>query len=103
MDGDTAADVGLADAIATVRHEMELAIAAGQASALAFRAGPIEMEFEVTFSRTGSAEAGVRAWVITGALKGQLERATSHHLKVTLFPVRRDDGTDQIIGDVGGR
>lgn len=103
MDREAAADVGLADAIASVRREMERAIDDGEASPLAFRAGPLEMEFEVAFTKTGSAEAGVRAWVITGVSKGQLEQATTHRLKVTLYPVRRADGTDQIIGDVGAR
>jgi hypothetical protein len=100
---DEALGVGLADAIATVRRELEQAIAEGETSALAFRAGAVEMEFQVSFSKTGSANAGVRAWVISAGAKGELSSAATHRLKFSLTPVRRGDGGDQIIGDVGTR
>ena len=95
--------VGLSEAIATVRAELERAIEEGEGSALAFRAGPIEMEFQVSFSKTGSAGAGVRAWVVSAETKGELSNSATHRLKLSLTPVRRPDGTDQIIGDVGAR
>lgn len=95
--------VGLADAIATVRRELEHAIAEGEMSALAFRAGPVEMEFAVSFSQTGSANTGLRAWVVTVGAKGELSSAATHRLKFSLIPVRRSDGAEQIIGDVGAR
>jgi hypothetical protein len=95
--------IGLADAIATVRRELERAIQEGETSALAFRAGPVEMEFQVSFSRTGSASAGVRAWVVSAGAKGELSSSATHRLKLSLSPVRRSDGADQIIGDVGTR
>src|SRR5438552_6612021 len=95
--------VGLSEAIATVRAELERAIEEGEGSALAFRAGPVEMEFQVSFSKTGSANAGVRAWVVSAGAKGELSSAATHRLKFSLTPVRRSDGRDQIIGDVGTR
>jgi hypothetical protein len=96
-------DVGLSEAIATVRAELERAIEEGEGSALAFRAGPVEMEFRVSFSKTGSAGAGVRAWVVSAGTKGELSNSAMHRLTLSLTPVRRTDGTDQIIGDVGAR
>lgn len=95
--------VGLADAIATVRRELEQATQEGEGSALGFRAGPVELEFQVSFTRTGSTDAGVRAWVISAGAKGELSHATAHTLRLSLSPVRRSDGADQIIGDVGTR
>jgi len=83
---DEALGVGLADAIATVRRELERAIDEGESSALAFRAGPVEMEFQVSFSKTGSACAGVRAWVVAAGAKGELSNSATHHLKLALTP-----------------
>ena len=67
--------VGLADAIATVRAELEEAITAGKSSPLAFRAGPVEMEFQVSFSRTGTGQAGIKAWVVTAGARGGYGRS----------------------------
>ena len=100
MDDDEALGVGLADAIATVRRELERAIEEGEKSALAFRAGPVEMEFQVIFSKTGSASVGVRAWVVSAGAKGELSSSATHRLKLSMIPMSRADGTDQIIGDV---
>lgn len=101
-DGD---DIGvdLADAIATVRAELERAIAEGEGSALAFRAGPIELEFEVAFSSKASTGGGVRAWVVSAEASGERARARTHRLKVSLTPVRRADGTEAQIGSTGER
>lgn len=99
-DGD-ALGVGLSDAIATVRRELEHAIEEGETSPLAFRAGPVEMEFLVSFSKTGSVGAGVRAWVVSAGAKGELSSSVVHRLKLSLTPVRRTDSAEQIIGDVG--
>ena len=98
---DEAAGVGLADAIATVRAELEQAITAGKSSALAFRAGPVEMEFQVSFSRTGTGQAGIKAWVVTVGAKGEATTAATHRPKFTMTPVHRDDDTDALVGDVG--
>jgi hypothetical protein len=100
---DDAVGVGLSDAIATIRAELEQAIAAGKNSTLGFRAGPVEMEFQVSFSRTGMGETGIKAWVVTVGAKGEATTAATHRLKFTMTPVRRDDNTDALIGDVGDR
>jgi hypothetical protein len=103
MGDDHGLGVGLAEAIATVRAELERAIAEGEGSALAFRAGPVEMEFQVTFTKTGSIDAGVRAWVVSAGAKGQASSSDTHRLKLSLTPVRRSDGGDPLVGSVGER
>jgi hypothetical protein len=95
--------VGLAEAIATVRRELEQATEEGAQSALAFRTGPVELEFLLSFSKSGSADAGVRAWVVSAGAKGEWSQATTHRLKLSLNPVRRSDGADQIISDTADR
>ena len=102
MVGDDGLDVGLAEAITRIREELERAVQAGVDSPVAFRAGPIEMEFQVAFARAGSAEGGVRLGVVAIGSKGELSRSATHRLKITLAPVTRSGG-DQLIGDVGER
>jgi hypothetical protein len=94
--------VGLADAIGQVRAELERAIEEGAQSAVAFRAGPVDLEFEVAFTRTAGARSGFQLSVL--ALGAKLERssATTHRVKVTLTPVDRQ-GRDKLIGDTGLR
>ncbi len=52
--------VRLSDAIGQVRAELERAIDAGKDSSIAFRAGPVELEFQVGFDASISSDAGVR-------------------------------------------
>jgi hypothetical protein len=90
--------VGLADAIGTVRRELEAAIEAGLSSDVAFRAGSIELEFEVVFERTVSGDAGVRVWVVSVGGAGATSTSRTNRLKVILTPIDRTGGESQIIG-----
>jgi hypothetical protein len=96
-DGTIPTQVKLSDAIEQVRVELERAIVAGTDSQVAFRAGPVELEFQVAFEATGSADAGVRVWVLSAGAKAQATRSTTHRLKVTLTPADRQ-GKDILIG-----
>ena len=89
----------LADTIAAVRRELGLAQAAGQGQLVQFRAGPVELEFEVAVTRTGGGQAGVQIWVLTLGGKGELGKATTQRIKVTLQPVDPDTGEDARIAD----
>jgi hypothetical protein len=91
----------LADTIAAVRRELGLAQAAGQGQPVQFRAGPVELEFEVAVTRTGGGQAGVQIWVLTLGGKGELGKATTQRIKVTLQPVNPDTGEDARIADTG--
>jgi hypothetical protein len=102
VDDESNSDVRLSDAIGQVRSELERATEGGKDSALAFRAGPVELEFQVAFEVTAGADAGVRVWVISAGAKGEASRSASHRLKVTLTPVGRQ-GQDALIGSVGPR
>jgi hypothetical protein len=89
----------LADTIAAVRRELGLAQAAGQGQPVQFRAGPVELEFEVAVTRTGGGQAGVQLWVLTLSGKGELGQATTQRIKVTLQPVDPETGQDARIAD----
>ena len=92
--------VRLSEAIAEVRRELSTAIAQGQKSDVAFRAGPIELEFDVAFDSTTGANGGVHVWVVSLSGSHEVHRTVSNHLKITLTPVDRQ-GKDRLIGSTG--
>ena len=96
------AGVGLADAIKKVRAELEKAIEDGACSPVAFRAGTVEMEFEVAFTRTRGLNGGIQISVISFGAKAEKSNAATNRVKVSLTPVNRD-GTDILIDDTGTR
>ena len=94
--------VGLADAIDQVRAELEKAIEDGERSAVAFRAGPVELEFEVAFVKAGGVQGGLQLSVLSLGAKRDRSSAATHRVKVALTPVDRQ-GRDKLIGDTGPR
>jgi hypothetical protein len=96
------AGVGLADAIGQVRAELEQAVRDGEESPVAFRAGPVELEFEVAFTRTGGVSGGFQLSVLSFGARREKSAATTHRVKVTLTPADRA-GRDRLIGDTGPR
>jgi Trypsin-co-occurring domain 2 len=97
-----AVGIGLADAIGQVRAQLEQAIEDGAQSAVAFRAGPVDLEFEVAFTRTGSVQGGFQLSVLSLGAKRDRSSAATHRVKVTLTPVDRE-GRDKLVGDTGRR
>jgi hypothetical protein len=89
----------LADTIAAVRRELGAAQQAGVGQPVQFRAGPVELEFEVAVTRTGGGQAGVQVWVLTLGAKGELGHASTQRIKVTLQPIDSETGQDAQIGD----
>jgi hypothetical protein len=92
--------VRLSEAIAEVRRELSTAIEEGRDSAVAFRAGPIELEFDVAFESTTGADGGVHVWVVSLGASHEVHRTVTNHLKITLTPVDRQ-GKDRLIGSTG--
>ena len=100
-DGDMAG-VGLADAIGQVRAELERAVKEGEKSPVAFRAGPVELEFEVAFTRTGGVSGGFQLSVLSFGAKRDKSQTATHRVKVELTPADRE-GRDMLIGDTAPR
>lgn len=94
--------VGLADAIGQVRAELEQAIRDGEESPVKFRAGPVELEFEVAFTRAGGVSGGFQLSVLSFGAKHDKSTAATHRVKVTLTPADRE-GRDMLVGDTGLR
>lgn len=94
--------IGLADAIAQVRTELECAIKAGQDSDVAFRAGPVELEFEIGFAKSAGGSGGFQLSVLSFGAKMDRSSTGTHRVTLSLTPVSRDGG-DKLIGDIGRR
>jgi hypothetical protein len=52
--------IGLADAINQVRTELERAIKDGENNSIAFRAGTVELEFQVAFAKSAGVKGGLQ-------------------------------------------
>ena len=92
--------VGLAAAIGQVRTELAQAIEEGSDSPVRFRAGPVELEFQVAVSRVKGVDGGVRVSVISLGGKWEKGGTETHRIMVTLTPVDAA-GNEQLIGSEG--
>lgn len=84
----------LADTIAAVRCELSAALAAGLGRPAWFRAGVVELDFEIAVTCTGGGQAGVHLSVLTLGGKSALAHATTQRIKVTLEPLDPGTGSD---------
>jgi Trypsin-co-occurring domain 2/Coenzyme PQQ synthesis protein D (PqqD) len=74
----------LADTITAVRRELSSALDDGLGQPAQFRAGPVELDFEVAVTFSGGGQAGVQLSVLPlGALAG----TATQRIKVTLQPL----------------
>ena len=102
MSESATSNVPLSAAISEVRRELARAIEEGADSPVAFRAGPVELEFCVEFATTAGGEAGVQVWVVSVGGRAERTSTETNRLKVTLTPVNRQGG-DQLIGSVASK
>lgn len=91
----------LADTIAAVHRELSLAQAAGQGQLAWFRAGPVELDFEVAVTRAGGGQGGVRLWVLPLDGKGNLAQPSTQRIKIALQPLDPETLADGQV--TGGR
>ncbi|MFE3799663.1 trypco2 family protein [Nocardia tengchongensis] len=93
--------VGLAEAIASVRAELEQARLGGEGREIQFRVGEVSLDFQVEVSREAGGEAGVKVWVLSASAKGKVADKHSHAVKVTLVPQINSGGewVDVRVGD----
>ncbi|MET7704057.1 trypco2 family protein [Streptomyces sp. NPDC005485] len=104
-------EIELADAVAAMRDELLQASARGAGQDLAFKVGPVELEFAVELRADARAKAGFKAWVVTGEAEAGVARTRTHRVKIALTP-QQPGGGDLLIhgrpereqgpGDVSG-
>ncbi len=76
----------MADAVAAVRDELLEAAARGVGQNLAFKVGPVGLEFAVELRADAKAKAGFKAWVVTGEVEAGAGRSRTHRVRVALTP-----------------
>jgi hypothetical protein len=76
--------IPLAKAIQDLRDELLRAVSEGKNKDLRFKLKPVELELSVGMTAKGGANAGVKFWVVELGARGDLERAQTHKIKLTL-------------------
>ncbi len=78
--------LGLVDVLAQLRADLAAAIAQGENERLRFEVGPVELDLSVTVTRSGTAKAGIRFWVVDAGAEGSVSRESVQRLHLTLQP-----------------
>jgi len=81
------AEIALAEAIQTLRTELQTAFEEGEGKAVRFKPGPIDLEFDVQVDAEGKGKAGFKFWVVSIGGEASIKRSGTHKLKMTLHPV----------------
>jgi hypothetical protein len=79
--------IGLAEMIASLRHELRTALETGKDQTVSFDVDKIELELKVAVSRKAKGEGGVAFWVLKAGANVEAGRDTSHNFKLILSPV----------------
>jgi hypothetical protein len=82
-------DIPLSEAIAAVRRELTLALAAGKTEDIHFKVGPVELEFTVDAKREVGGGGGVKLYFVSLEGKGGGTDSHGNRIKVTLQPELR--------------
>jgi hypothetical protein len=78
--------VRLADAVRDLRSELTAALTESEGERLRFELDSVEMEFLLEVAKEGSADAGIRFWVISIGAKGGVSSGSTHRVKLALTP-----------------
>lgn len=78
--------IGLAEAIGRVRTELEDARVRGEGQQLRFKLDDVTLQFAVELRREGSAEAGIKIYVVSVGAKGAVSSAHTNTVTVKMVP-----------------
>ena len=78
--------LGLSEVIASLRAELTDAMAEGTGKQVRFKAGTVDLEFNVTVAREGGVGGKVRFWVIEAGADGKVSSASTQTVKLRLEP-----------------
>ncbi|MGW6980508.1 trypco2 family protein [Streptomyces sp. NPDC054932] len=95
-------EIGLADAVAAIREELQTATANGAGQELQFTVGPVNLEFTVVLRTDATVKSGFRAWVVSADAEAGLGRERTQHIALTLTP-HTADGRDISVRGSWGR
>ncbi|WP_261720508.1 trypco2 family protein [Streptomyces sp. FZ201] len=78
-------ELGLAEAVETIRDELRLAMA-GAASDIQFPVGQVTLEFQVGMKKTAEANGKVKVWVLQIGGGGKVEHDAVQKVTIVLDP-----------------
>lgn len=81
----------LAKTLIELRHELEEAWREGEGKGVRFQVDSIDVELQVTVSKSAEPGLGFKLWVINGDAKGEIARESLQKLHLRLSPYRVDD------------
>jgi hypothetical protein len=88
--------IPLADAITSLRAELQSAELEGEGNDLRFKVGPVEIEFDVVITKGGDVGAKASFKVlgvgVEGSAGGKVGQERTQKIKLTLTPVTRNGG-----------
>jgi hypothetical protein len=80
--------IAIADAVDALRQDLEEAIEEGFARSLQFELDRVELELHAGFTKTGSAGATVKWWVVELGAEGTLASTATQTVRLILKPRR---------------
>jgi len=88
--------IPLADLLIELRRELEDARREGERQGLRFRVESIDVELQVTASKSGEVGVGFKFWVIDGKAKGNVASESLQKLHLKLDPHITDESGRQV-------
>jgi hypothetical protein len=79
--------LGLAEAVQSLRLELQESIYAGVGQDLLFEVGEIEIQLQVELVRETEEHIGIKAWVIETGIGGKGSTTRGHVITIPLLPV----------------
>jgi hypothetical protein len=79
--------IELAEAIASLRQELDQARRVAENERIQFALGSVDMEFTVSVGREGGGGGKVRFWVVEAGVEGKVSSSASQVIKLHLEPV----------------
>ena len=93
--------IPLADLLIELRRELEQARREGERQGLHFRVETIDVDLQVTVSKSGEVGAGFKFWVVAGDAKGKIAAESLQRLHLKLDPHVTDASGNQVSLDIG--
>jgi hypothetical protein len=93
-----AGNLELAELVAGLRAELERAREEGADAGVRFDVGSVELELSVITEKKGTAEGGIKFWVVSAQAGGEMAVANTQRIRLTLQP-RTDEGPLDIKGE----
>lgn len=94
--------IELAEAIASLRQELDEARRVGDGQRVQFAVGSVDLEFTVQVGREGGGGAKVRFWVIEAGAEGKVSSSSSQVVKIRLEPVDTVTKTQVLVAETEG-